>query len=58
MTMTLDQFVPFLPEIFLATAGFVVLLLGVSMGRRGVRPLSLMGVASLAVTGVLVSHLP
>jgi len=54
MTMTLDQFVPFLPEIFLATAGFVVLLLGVSMGRRGVRPLSLMGVASLAVTGVLV----
>ena len=38
MTMTLDQFVPFLPEIFLAVAGFVVLLLGVSMGRRGVRP--------------------
>ncbi len=54
MTMTLDQFIPFLPEIFLATAGFVVLLLGVSMGRRGVRPLSLLGIASLAVTGVLV----
>jgi NADH-quinone oxidoreductase subunit N len=55
MTMTLDQFVPFLPEIFLATAGFVVLLLGVSMGRRrGVRPLSILGIASLAVAGVLV----
>ncbi|MCJ7753497.1 MAG: NADH-quinone oxidoreductase subunit N [Thermoanaerobaculales bacterium] len=54
MTMTLDQFIPFLPEIFLATAGFVVLLLGVSMGRRGVRPLSLLGIASLAVAGVLV----
>ncbi len=54
MTMTLDQFIPFLPEIFLATAGFVVLLLGVSLGRRGVRPLSLLGIASLAVAGVLV----
>ncbi len=54
MTMTLDQFIPFLPEIFLATAGFVVLLLGVSMRRRGVRPLSLLGVAALAVTGLLV----
>jgi hypothetical protein len=29
--MTLAQFVPFLPEIFLATAGFAVLLLGVSL---------------------------
>ena len=54
MTMTLDQFIPFLPEIFLATAGFVVLLLGVSMRRRGVRPLSLLGIAALAVTGLLV----
>jgi NADH-quinone oxidoreductase subunit N len=52
--MTLAQFVPFLPEIFLAVAGFVVLLLGVPLGRSGVRPLSLIGVASLAVTGVLV----
>jgi NADH-quinone oxidoreductase subunit N len=52
--MTLAQFVPFLPEIFLAAAGFVVLLLGVPLGRSGVRPLSLIGVASLAVTGVLV----
>jgi len=39
--MTLAQFVPFLPEIFLAIAGFAVLLLfwcgwlgGRSMGRR------------------------
>ena len=52
--MTLAQFVPLLPEIFLATAGFVVLLLGIKLGRGGVRPLSLVGVGSLAVTGVLV----
>jgi NADH-quinone oxidoreductase subunit N len=54
MTMTLDQFIPFLPEIFLATAGFVVLLLGVSMGRRGVRPSALLGISALAVAGLLV----
>nr|MCU0233896.1 NADH-quinone oxidoreductase subunit N [Thermoanaerobaculales bacterium] len=54
MTMTLDQFVPFAPEIFLAVAGFVVLLAGVPLGRRGVRPLALAGVAALAVTGALV----
>jgi NADH-quinone oxidoreductase subunit N len=52
--MTLAQFVPFLPEIFLAVAGFAVLLLGIPLGRSGVRSLSLIGVASLAVTGVLV----
>ena len=52
--MTLAQFVPFLPEIVLAAAGFAVLLLGVPLGRGGVRPLSLFGVASLAVTGILV----
>ena len=52
--MTLAEFVPLLPEIFLAVAGFVVLLLGIPMGRRGVRPLTLIGVASLAITAVLV----
>ncbi len=52
--MTLAQFVPFLPEIFLAVAGFAVLLLGIPLGRDGVRPLSLIGVASLGLTGVLV----
>jgi NADH-quinone oxidoreductase subunit N len=52
--MTLAQFVPFLPEIVLATAGFIVLLLGIPLGRSGVRPLSLLGAASLAVTGILV----
>ena len=52
--MTLAEFVPLLPEIFLAVAGFAVLLLGIPMGRTGVRPLSLIGVVSLAVTGVLV----
>ena len=52
--MSLEQFVPFLPEIFLAGAGFVVLLLGIPMGRQGVRALSLIGAGSLAVTGALV----
>jgi len=52
--MTLAEFIPLLPEIFLAVAGFVVLLLGIPMGRRGVRPLTLIGVASLAITAVLV----
>jgi NADH-quinone oxidoreductase subunit N len=52
--MTLAQFVPFLPEIFLAIAGFAVLLLGIPLGRSGVRPLSLFGAASLGITGVLV----
>ena len=31
--MTLAQFVPFLPEIFLAAAGFAVLLLGIPLNR-------------------------
>ena len=52
--MTLAQFVPFLPEIFLAVAGFTILLLGIPLGRSGVRQLSLAGVASLAITAVLV----
>ncbi|MEJ2188693.1 MAG: NADH-quinone oxidoreductase subunit N [Acidobacteriota bacterium] len=52
--MSLEQFIPFAPEIFLAVAGFVVLLLGIPLGPRGVRAVSLVGVASLAVTGALV----
>jgi len=52
--MSLEQFLPFVPEIFLAAAGFVVLLLGIPLGRRGVRSVSLVGVGSLAVTGLLV----
>ena len=52
--MSLEQFLPFVPEIFLAAAGFVVLLLGIPLGRRGVRTVSLVGVGSLAVTGLLV----
>jgi NADH-quinone oxidoreductase subunit N len=35
MIMTLDQFVPFVPEIFLSVAGFAVLLAGIPLGRRG-----------------------
>ncbi len=54
MTMTLEQFIPFLPEIFLAGAGFLVLLLGVRLGRTGVRTVSLVGVSSLVVTAALV----
>ncbi|MFV2072966.1 MAG: NADH-quinone oxidoreductase subunit N [Thermoanaerobaculales bacterium] len=52
--MSLEQFVPFTPEIFLAVAGFLVLLLGMPLGRRGVRTVSLAAVAALAVTAVLV----
>ena len=36
--MSLADFVPFLPEIFLAVAGFAVLLAGIPLGRRGSRP--------------------
>ncbi len=52
--MSLSQFVPFLPEIFLAMAGFVLLLAGIGLGRRAIRGLTLAGVASLAVTALLV----
>ena len=52
--MTLSQFVPFLPEIFLAVAGFVLLLVGVSLGRRAVRTATLLAVVSLAITAVLI----
>jgi NADH-quinone oxidoreductase subunit N len=54
MVMTLDQFVPFAPEIFLSVAGLAVLLAGIPLGRRGVRPLSLVGVSAMALAGVLV----
>ena len=33
--MSLADFVPFLPEIFLAVAAFTVLLAGIPLGRRG-----------------------
>ena len=52
--MSLADFVPFLPEIFLALAGFVLLLVGVSAGKRATRGLALAAVASLAVTAALV----
>jgi NADH-quinone oxidoreductase subunit N len=52
--MSLLDFVPFLPEIFLAVAGLVVLLLALPFGRRAVRTLSVVAVASLAVTAALV----
>jgi NADH-quinone oxidoreductase subunit N len=52
--MSLQDFVPLIPEIFLAAAGFALLLAGVSLGRRGTRTVILSAVASLAVTSILV----
>ena len=52
--MSLSQFIPFVPEIFLAVAGFVLLLAGIALGRRRVRALALAGVGSLVVTALLV----
>jgi NADH-quinone oxidoreductase subunit N len=52
--MALVDFVPFVPEIFLAVAGFVILLAAVPMGRSGIRSLSMGAAGSLVVTGVLV----
>lgn len=52
--MPLEQFIPFIPEIFLAVASFVLLVAGIGLGRRSMRPLALGAVASLIVTGILV----
>ena len=52
--MPLAEFVPFLPEIFLAAAGFALLLIGIPLRPRGTRVVSGLAVASLAVTALLV----
>ena len=52
--MSLSDFVPLIPEIFLAAAGFAILLAGISLGLRGVRTIISAAVASLGVTAVLV----
>ena len=52
--MPLADFVPLIPEIFLAAAGFVLMLAGISLGRRGTRTLIAGAVASLGATAVLV----
>jgi NADH-quinone oxidoreductase subunit N len=52
--MSLEQFVPFVPEIFLAVAGFALLLGGIAGGRRVIKPLTLAAVASLGITMILV----
>ena len=52
--MSLADFVPFSPEIFLAVAGFVVLLAGIPLGRRGSRPVIIMAITALALTAGLV----
>ena len=52
--MPLAEFVPFLPEIFLAAAGFALLLIGIPLRPHGTRVVSALAVASLAVTAILV----
>ena len=52
--MPLAEFVPFLPEIFLAAAGFALLLVGIPLRPHGTRVVSALAVASLAITAVLV----
>jgi len=52
--MSLADFVPFAPEIFLAVAGFVILLLGIPMGRRSSRPIIAVAIGALVVTAVLI----
>ncbi len=52
--MPLEQFIPFLPEIFLAIAGLALLLIGIPFGKKGTQTMAMLGVASLAITGILV----
>jgi NADH-quinone oxidoreductase subunit N len=52
--MSLADFAPLLPEIFLAVVGFALMLAGISLGGRGTRSLIAAAVASLGVTAVLV----
>ena len=47
---TIEQFIPFVPEIFLAVAGLVLLLAAIPFGKKGTRSLAWLAVASLAVT--------
>jgi NADH-quinone oxidoreductase subunit N len=53
MTFDLAAFVPFVPEIFLAVAG-LVLLLASTVGKRSHQAMSLSAVVSLVITAVLV----
>ncbi len=55
--MSLEQFVPFVPEIALCVAALAVLLAGIAAGRRAPRALALFSVGALAVTAVLVLKL-
>jgi NADH-quinone oxidoreductase subunit N len=52
--MSLVDFVPFIPEIFLAVAGLALLLIGIPLRTRGPRLMAVLAVASLAITAVLV----
>ncbi len=52
--MPLEQFIPFMPEIVLAVAGFVLLVAGIPLGRRSPRPVIASAVGALAVVALLV----
>jgi NADH-quinone oxidoreductase subunit N len=52
--MPLEQFIPFVPEIALAVVAFVLLLAGVTTGRRGTGPITAIALAGLGLTGLLV----
>lgn len=52
--MSLADFVPFLPEIFLAVAGLAVLLVGIPLGRQGSRPVIAVAIGVLAATAILI----
>jgi NADH-quinone oxidoreductase subunit N len=52
--MPLEQFIPFVPEIALAVAAFVLLLAGVTTGRRGTGPITVAALVGLGITAVLV----
>jgi len=52
--MDLRDFVPFIPEIFLAVAGLILLLASLAAGRRGSRLMAILAVASLGITAILI----
>lgn len=58
MTFEISSLIPALPEIFLAVAGMVFLLLGVFRKEDSTQIISWLGVAAMAVTGYLILRGP
>ena len=58
MTFEVSSLIPALPEIFLAVAGMVFLLLGVFRKEDSTQIISWLGVAAMAVTGYLILRGP